>query len=208
MSGFSQRVLVRFSCWRIRGWSRWGIHVFGLAFLILATTSCVGWKDLRANYKDGQFGEQNFLNAERAGYKNSNTPRDCLALSGGGIRSAAYSIGALKGLHLIGKLRNLDTISAVSGGSYAATWLYAQYARKAPQASYLDTVLDEAVLDEVLSGAKIKEVAGNAKDLVGTLVALGLLNVDLPSSDFGVTSLVGGAWNLISLIPGLGSVDI
>lgn len=47
-----------------------------------------------------------------------------LALSGGGIRSALYSIGVLKALHDQGILEKVDIISTVSGGSYAGYWLY------------------------------------------------------------------------------------
>lgn len=46
-----------------------------------------------------------------------------LALSGGGIRSSAYSIGVMKALHEQGVLQEIDIISSVSGGGYAAYWL-------------------------------------------------------------------------------------
>lgn len=57
-------------------------------------------------------------------------PRVCLSFSGGGIRSAAYSIGVMKGLHaLAGKdgapfLHQIDIMSGASGGAYALTWYY------------------------------------------------------------------------------------
>lgn len=51
-------------------------------------------------------------------------PQKCLALSGGGIRSAAFSIGILRGLERKGILHTVDVISAVSGGGYAVGWLY------------------------------------------------------------------------------------
>lgn len=50
-----------------------------------------------------------------------------LALSGGGIRSGSYSIGVMKALYDIGLFENLDAISTVSGGGYAAYWLYGLY---------------------------------------------------------------------------------
>lgn len=43
-----------------------------------------------------------------------------LALSGGGIRSAAFQLGLMSGLHVKGILSGIDYISAVSGGSWAA----------------------------------------------------------------------------------------
>ena len=49
-------------------------------------------------------------------------PQTCLALSGGGMRSAAYSIGVLKALHLLKVLPHIDIISGDSGGSYAVGW--------------------------------------------------------------------------------------
>ena len=47
-----------------------------------------------------------------------------LSLSGGGLRSALFQIGVLKSLYDKGKLAEIDFISAVSGGGYAAYWLY------------------------------------------------------------------------------------
>lgn len=48
----------------------------------------------------------------------------CIAFSGGGIRSAAFSIGAMQGLHDAGLLQTANYMTATSGGSYAASWLY------------------------------------------------------------------------------------
>jgi len=50
-----------------------------------------------------------------------------LALSGGGLRSAAFSIGAMKALYDLGLLDDIDVISSVSGGGYASFWLYSRY---------------------------------------------------------------------------------
>ncbi len=49
-----------------------------------------------------------------------------LALSGGGNRSAAFSIGVLQALHERDWLRQVGVISAVSGGTYALSWLLLQ----------------------------------------------------------------------------------
>jgi Patatin-like phospholipase len=46
-----------------------------------------------------------------------------LALSGGGIRSAAVSLGALQALNHHGVLRNIDYLSTVSGGGFIGTSL-------------------------------------------------------------------------------------
>ncbi len=50
-----------------------------------------------------------------------------LALSGGGLRSAAFSIGAMKALYDLGLLDDIDVISSVSGGGYASYWLYSRF---------------------------------------------------------------------------------
>jgi hypothetical protein len=50
-----------------------------------------------------------------------------LALSGGGLRSAAFSIGAMKALYDLNLLDDIDVISSVSGGGYASYWLYSRY---------------------------------------------------------------------------------
>lgn len=48
-----------------------------------------------------------------------------LALSGGGLRSALFSFGVLKGLYDRRLLDEIDVISTVSGGGYTGYWLYA-----------------------------------------------------------------------------------
>jgi len=46
-----------------------------------------------------------------------------LCFSGGGIRSATFSLGVLQGLATYGLLRRFDYISSVSGGGFIASWL-------------------------------------------------------------------------------------
>ena len=43
-----------------------------------------------------------------------------IALSGGGVRSAAFSLGIIQAFHRFGLMRYVDYLSAVSGGTYAA----------------------------------------------------------------------------------------
>jgi hypothetical protein len=45
-----------------------------------------------------------------------------LALSGGGVRSASFSVGILQGLYELGLLEEVGYLSCVSGGAYAAAW--------------------------------------------------------------------------------------
>ena len=60
-------------------------------------------------------------------------PQLCLAMSGGGMRSAAFNIGVLKGLHRAGLLDQVDVMSSVSGGGYALSWFYLQQASTGAQ---------------------------------------------------------------------------
>ncbi len=46
-----------------------------------------------------------------------------ISMSGGGIRSATFNLGVLQALADADLLRKIDYISAVSGGSYIASWL-------------------------------------------------------------------------------------
>lgn len=46
-----------------------------------------------------------------------------LALSGGGVRSATFSLGALQALARCGLLRHIDYLSTVSGGGFVGGWL-------------------------------------------------------------------------------------
>lgn len=48
-----------------------------------------------------------------------------LCLSGGGVRSASFSLGVLQGLARLGVLRRFDYLSTVSGGGFAGAWLTA-----------------------------------------------------------------------------------
>lgn len=53
-----------------------------------------------------------------------------LALSGGGIRSATFSLGVLQALARHDKLASIDYLSTVSGGGYIGAWLSAWIHRK------------------------------------------------------------------------------
>ena len=61
-----------------------------------------------------------------------------LAMSGGGMRSAAFNIGVLQGLHEAGLLERLDLMSSVSGGGYALSWYYLQRYHGAGDAELFD----------------------------------------------------------------------
>src|SRR5215471_20404115 len=50
-------------------------------------------------------------------------PLSALCISGGGIRSATFGLGAIQGLVEQGVLEDFDYLSTVSGGGYIGAWL-------------------------------------------------------------------------------------
>lgn len=58
-------------------------------------------------------------------------PNVCVSLSGGGLRSASFSTGVLRGLKHEGVLNQIDVVSATSGGGWASLWLQARLAEGA-----------------------------------------------------------------------------
>jgi Patatin-like phospholipase len=57
-----------------------------------------------------------------------------LCLSGGGIRSASFSLGVIQGLAEAKFLKRFDYLSTVSGGGYIGSWLSAWLHREEPDA--------------------------------------------------------------------------
>ncbi|MEO5898299.1 MAG: patatin-like phospholipase family protein [Vicinamibacterales bacterium] len=51
--------------------------------------------------------------------------QSALCLSGGGVRSASFSIGVLQAMGRLGLLQRFDYLSTVSGGGFAGAWLTA-----------------------------------------------------------------------------------
>ena len=56
---------------------------------------------------------------------NESQPLSALCISGGGIRSATFALGAIQGLAKRGILEQFDYLSTVSGGGYIGSWLTA-----------------------------------------------------------------------------------
>src|SRR4051794_13499852 len=52
-------------------------------------------------------------------------PLSALCISGGGIRSATFALGAIQSLAEHGLLSQFDYLSTVSGGGYIGSWLSA-----------------------------------------------------------------------------------
>jgi hypothetical protein len=89
--------------------------------------------------------------AERAfgSWGSDSSPGYGVALSGGGNRSTAFSMGVLHALHESGRLEAVDVISAVSGGSYTLSWYLLQqfYANNASGRDAASGRIDDELFD-------------------------------------------------------------
>lgn len=97
-------------------------------------------------------------------------PAVCLAMSGGGIRSAAFNVGVMKALGDLGILDRLDVASAVSGGAYALSWYLAQRAS--------DPQPDQTMFQD--GSAQMRHLLGHSRittegDVVATVLANAVL---------------------------------
>lgn len=88
-----------------------------------ASPSCAAdddyWSKLRAYFRTPHAGAPK----ERTDWK---PPRLAVTLEGGGSKSAPFSLGALAGLHESGLLSDVEMISSVSGGTYAAYFYFSR----------------------------------------------------------------------------------
>ena len=121
------------------------------------------------------------------GLVQADAPLAGLALSGGGIRSAAFNMGVLQALARRGLLERFDYVSSVSGGGYIAsclTWLRAHVPASSvqrlgaiPLASGTGTVLDwlRAHGRYLISGPGLSDWTLGASILAGTLLNLFVL---------------------------------
>lgn len=98
--------------------------------------------------KPGAFtGEQRLIRQRRAKAGVDPNQESCgLALSGGGIRSATFSLGVLRGIAKAKVLRRFDYLSTVSGGGYIGTALGRLYSRNASAAQVEESVGDDCSL--------------------------------------------------------------
>src|SRR5690348_14425588 len=76
-------------------------------------------------------------------------PLSALCLSGGGIRSATFSLGVMQTLAKHRLLHRFHYLSTVSGGGYIGSWLTAWIHRKAEQNPHTAVSL---VCDELAGG--------------------------------------------------------
>ncbi len=67
--------------------------------------------------------ERGILRGQAEGPGRDTSPLTALCISGGGIRSATFALGAIQGLAEQGVLSGFDYMSTVSGGGYIGGWL-------------------------------------------------------------------------------------
>jgi Patatin-like phospholipase len=108
-------------------WARWHWWLWGFAVVVSAAGSATG-RMFRTVYEvAAPKARACFTREWKFNHGDvSSPPALGVAMSGGGIRSAAFNIGVLHALHECGILRNVDVMSAVSGGSYAMSWYLLQ----------------------------------------------------------------------------------
>ena len=130
--------------WTSWHWWLWGVAVIGAAAVSAAgrmfcTVLEVGRPKARPSYAaEWKFNHDDVHSPPVLG----------IAMSGGGIRSAAFNLGVLHALYGNGLLRNVDVMmSAVSGGSYAMSWYLLQpfYAARAAAREGRDFSLDDII---------------------------------------------------------------
>jgi hypothetical protein len=92
------------------------------------------------------------VSSERAAIGGNELDWSALCISGGGMRSAIFALGAIQGLAELGVLENFDYLSTVSSGSHISAWLTAWKQREGslkaitkllkPQAGGVPTMVD------------------------------------------------------------------
>lgn len=80
-------------------------------------------------------------------------PLSGLCISGGGIRSATFALGALQGLAEKGILSQFDYLSTVSGGGYIGSWLTAWKHRAGGLANVIPALRADSLTPPVPAGA-------------------------------------------------------
>src|SRR5215467_4633059 len=94
--------------------------------------------------------------SESKGYEavhGRSTPLSALCLSGGGIRSATFSLGVMQALARHGLLKQFDYLSTVSGGGYIGSWLTAWIHRKTAELQSTGAAIDR--VSEELAGENL-----------------------------------------------------
>jgi choline dehydrogenase-like flavoprotein len=144
-------------------------------------------------------------------------PKDAvgLALSGGGIRSATYCLGALQALAAKGRLRAVDFMSSVSGGGYIGSFLGRLYTRVASDVAdkpaYVENVLRNSNSAEIewlrthvnyLAGEGLSDLKTNLGTIWRNLLAVQLVIATFFVFIFGLLRLLAVPLGKLPGIPG------
>ena len=92
-----------------------------------------------------------------------------LALSGGGLRSATFALGALQGLAKNGMLSHFDYLSTVSGGGYAGSFLSSYLnANRTPDGASIGLGADDLPFqrDDAQESAPLRHLRSSSKSLL------------------------------------------
>jgi hypothetical protein len=107
-------------------------------------------------------------------------PLSALCLSGGGIRSASFSLGVIQGLAKRGLLSKFDYLSTVSGGGYIGGWLTAWIHRHPCGVEGVSKELADGAATHGATCAVEPEPVAHLREFVNYLAPrLGLLSLDM-----------------------------
>lgn len=101
-----------------------------------------------------------------------------LSLSGGGIRSAAFSLGVLQALNHQGVLKNVDYLSTVSGGGYIGSSLSATMSESGGEFVFEQGEQDQSDIAQMLaSEISDTEAVGHIRNYSNYLIPRGFRDV-------------------------------
>ena len=96
-----------------------------------------------------------------------------LAFSGGGIRSATFSLGVLQRLAMLDHLGRIDLLSSVSGGGYISAWLSA-WIKRAPSLKAVNDALKQCPESSGIEPAQVQWLRRYSNYLTPRVGALSL----------------------------------
>lgn len=118
------------TAWATSFWWFWGVAIVAMSIATAAARMFLAVHGV----VEPPIARETYSREWRFNHDDTESPPSLgIAMSGGGIRSAAFNLGVLQALHKKGILQSVDVMSAVSGGSYAMSWYLMQpfYAEKA-----------------------------------------------------------------------------
>ncbi len=83
-----------------------------------------------------------------------------LALSGGGVRSAAFCLGFIQGMYTAGRMKAFDFLSTVSGGGYAGALFSSEVAKQTSEVNWdRDERLNRLELERQRDGSQSEKIS-------------------------------------------------